>query len=163
MKILLISLAALAVLAIVIQIWGRSLPREHSSRVSLTLPVPPAQVMALLTDFANHATWRTYIKSISVSGGTITEQTSFGPISYVVQDQSDTRLVTRIVADPATSDFGGTWTFTLAPSPTGTALTITEDGFVNPPIMRLFSRYVFGHDANLRQYAAALEARFKTP
>lgn len=162
MKLLLLGIALLTALSLVLYLWGRTIPREHSSQVRLQLPVPPSQVMALLTDFANHATWRTYIKSIAVSGPTITEQTSFGPISYVVQEQSDTRLVTRILADPATADFGGTWTFSLAPSPGGSTLTITEDGFVNPPIMRIFSRYIFGQDSNLRQYATALEKRLDT-
>ncbi len=62
-------------------------------------------------------------------------------------------LIRRIVGG---RDFGGTWTYELAPDGSGTRLTITEEGEVPSPLLRFLSRFVFGHARALDTYLEAL-------
>ena len=63
-------------------------------------------------------------------------------------------MVTRI-ADPHLP-FGGTWTYEIAPTETGSTLTITEKGEVYNPVFRFVSRYLQGYTATHRQLYARL-------
>ena len=76
----------------------------------------------------------------------------------MVEEFKPHRLMTRI----ADSDqpFGGTWTFLLIPTPTGSQITITEDGEVYNPMFRFMSRFVFGHTATMDLFLRALGERF---
>jgi hypothetical protein len=65
------------------------------------------------------------------------------------------RLVRTIVATG--QPFGGKWTFELADAPTGgTRLTITEDGWIDPPFYRAVARWFIGLDARQRDFLASL-------
>ena len=76
---------------------------------------------------------------------------------YFEKMERPSLLVTRI-ADPKLP-FGGTWTYRLAPAAGGTQVTITEDGEVYNPFFRFMSRFVFGYQATLNEFAKNLEAR----
>ena len=65
----------------------------------------------------------------------------------VLESQPPSRLVTRVSATE--QQFGGTWTITIAPDGTGSALRVTEDGWVANPIFRVISRYIIGHHATM--------------
>ena len=56
-----------------------------------------------------------------------------------------------------TQPFGGRWLITLARAGDKTRVTIREEGFVKPPIFRVLSKYVFGHEATLTAYLKDLE------
>lgn len=147
-------------LVLIAYLFGRSLPREHASTVSRDLPVPPEAVLARVTAYQDFPKWRKDVQKVEFDAATntVTEHTGFGPISYRVTEQSPRRMVTTIVADPATSPFGGTWTYEFEPIPTGTRIRITENGFVNPPLMRLMSKYIFGHETTLKKFVTDLAA-----
>lgn len=143
--------------------YGASLPREHKSRIEQQIEAPVAEAEARILDFPNHTRWREGLKAIAVEqpGKLIREESSHGEIRYELMDVAPGRIVTRIVADPKTSAFGGTWTFTLTPVGSGvTRLVIEEDGFVNPLWMRPLAQHVFGHDTTARQYAGSLAKSF---
>jgi hypothetical protein len=59
------------------------------------------------------------------------------------------------------TNFGGTWTIAIdTVLPSGSSVTITEDGWVANPIFRIVSRFVMGHhatmDGMLKKIAAGL-------
>ena len=54
--------------------------------------------------------------------------------------------------------FGGTWTFVLEADGEGTSLSITEDGWIDPPVYRALTRWAFGYDATARAYIDQLAA-----
>ena len=56
--------------------------------------------------------------------------------------------------------FGGTWTFEVAESGSGSTLTITESGNISNPIFRFMSRFVFGYHATMNIYLEDLGSRF---
>jgi hypothetical protein len=115
----------LAALVAIIAIIGARLPREHRVSRTVTLPRPPADVFAAVARNASAS-------SVPVD---------------VLESTPPFRLVTRV--KESETQFGGTWTITIAPADGGSTLTITEDGWVANPVFRFVSRYVIGHYATM--------------
>jgi hypothetical protein len=125
MKWILIALVVVAALVAVIAAIGATLPRDHVASRSLALRRPAVEV------------WLAIMQATAASGV---------PVD-VVESDPPRRQVTRV--KDTERNFGGTWTITITPSPTGSTLTITEDGWVRNPIFRFVSRYVMGHHATM--------------
>jgi membrane-associated PAP2 superfamily phosphatase len=115
---------------------GSLLPRNHKASRTLRLTLPPADV------------WPVLIQATEASDV---------PVDVLERDPPR-RLVTRVTEKE--KNFGGTWTITIAPTPSGSDVTITEDGWVANPIFRFASRFIIGHhatmDALLKQVAKTL-------
>jgi membrane-associated PAP2 superfamily phosphatase len=116
---------------------GSLLPRNHKASRTLRLTLPPADV------------WPVLIQATEASDV---------PVDVLERDPPR-RLVTRVTEKE--KNFGGTWTITIAPTPSGSDVTITEDGWVANPIFRFASRFIIGHhatmDALLKQVAKTLD------
>lgn len=125
MKWILMALVVVAAVVAVIAAIGATLPRDHVATRSLAVRRPPEEV------------WLAIMQATAASGV---------PVD-VVESDPPRRQVTRV--KDTEKMFGGTWTITIAPSPTGCTLTITEDGWVGNPIFRFVSRYVMGHHATM--------------
>jgi len=125
MKWILMALVVVAAVVAVIAAIGVTLPRDHVATRSLAVRRPPEEV------------WLAIMQATAASGV---------PVD-VVESDPPRRQVTRV--KDTEKMFGGTWTITIAPSPTGSTLTITEDGWVGNPIFRFVSRYVMGHHATM--------------
>ena len=63
------------------------------------------------------------------------------------------------IADPDLP-FGGTWTYELKPSGSGTRVTITEDGEVYNPIFRFMSHVFFSQSATIETYLKSLGKKY---
>lgn len=141
---------------------GASLPREHRAAVRLELNAPPESVYAAIADVAGSAEWREDVSEVEVLKEdplTWQETASWGELTFVrTAAETPRRLVHRI--EDTGEPFGGTWTYELMSTSGGTALTITEDGWVSNPVFRLMSRFVFGHYSTLEAYARDLGRRF---
>lgn len=133
MKWVLFAVAALALIVAIVAVVGAMLPRDHVASRTLTVRKPPEAVWALVSNpaFAKDAT-----------GQDLPVET--------IESVPPKRLVTRI-ADP-NQPFGGTWTFAIAPTANGSALTITEAGWVSNVIFRFVSRFLMGHHATMDTY-----------
>ena len=59
--------------------------------------------------------------------------------------------------------FGGTWTYRLEPTASGTRLTITEDGEIYNPTFRFVARFVLGYEGTMTRYLDALEEDLAAP
>jgi hypothetical protein len=140
---------------------GARLPREHRASRSALLRRSPAEVYRVISDVTRYPAWRKDVRAVTpLADQRYREDGGFGPIVYRLEaDEPPSRRVTRI--DDATQPFGGTWTFELAPEANGTRLTITEDGFVDPPLFRFLSRFVFGQTKTIDTYLRELEAEFE--
>jgi hypothetical protein len=83
------------------------------------------------------------------------EEGSHGPITFaVVEAAPPWRLVTRI-ADPKLP-FGGTWTYEITSTNTGSILTITENGEVYNVFFRFLSRFAFGYTSSMDAFLNSL-------
>ena len=154
-------LGAVAVIAVAVVGVGAMLPQDHVAARTVLLAAPPQRVWDVITDVAHYPSWRRGITRVTlepVSAGAPTrwrEHTGSESLGYEMNTTpSHTQIVTRItdVGIP----FGGGWTFDLAPSGSGTALTITERGSVYNPLFRFVSRFVLGHTRTIDEYAADL-------
>jgi hypothetical protein len=155
-----LAVAALVIAAVFAA--GVSLPREHTAAVRVRLDAPPESVYAAIADVARSAEWREDVTSVEVLDADPLrwrETGEWGTLTFVrVQADTHRRLVHRI--EDTGEPFGGTWTYALVSTDGGTALTITEDGWVSNPVFRLMSRFVFGHHSTLEAYARDLGGRF---
>jgi hypothetical protein len=119
---------------------GYFLPVEHEASRSAEFNKPPQEVFALISDLPNYKQWWPENETKAA----------------VVESVPPTRLVTKIVDETA---FGGTWTTEIAPTPTGSRVTITERGEVYNAIFRTLSRFVFGYTSTMDSCLAAAKRR----
>jgi len=137
MKWILMALVVMAAVVAVIAAIGATLPRNHVASRSLALRRPAEEV------------WPAIMQATAASGV---------PVD-VVESDPPRRQVTRV--KDTEKMFGGTWTITITPSPTGSTLTITEDGWVGNPIFRFVSRFVMGHHATMDGMLKAVAKQFE--
>ena len=164
MRWILIVVAVLLVLVLAVVAIGYSLPVRHVAAVSAVIPAPPESVWAAITDPESYPKWRPGVSRVErfpSSNGRFSwrETTDDGVIEYTGEVREPTRhFVARIASTGL--PFGGAWDYELAPSGTGTRVTITERGEVYNPVFRFASRFVLGHTRTLTDYMKALGRRF---
>jgi len=153
-----IVVAALLVAGLVVYLVGRSQPERHTASIRFSVPQPRPAVWAALTDYATMPQWWPAVKATRLEsrpdGTVITWNTD--PRGQVIgfrtrEERAPARLVREIVGDDL--PFGGTWTYELAEENGGTAITITEDGFVKPPFFRGMMKLFMKPDATMRDFA----------
>jgi uncharacterized protein YndB with AHSA1/START domain len=161
LKVAIVAVLVLIVVALVVVAVGYVLPVAHVASRGVTLPRAPDEVFATLSDVAHFADWRgdvTRVDVLSAEPLRWREHGSNGEITFVVAEAvRPLHLVTRI--DDRALPFGGSWSYDLVPSGTGTSLTITERGEVYNPVFRFMSRFVFGHTATMDAFLASLARR----
>jgi len=161
LKLALIALAVLILLVVIVVAVGYALPVAHVASSQATLHQPPDAVFATLSDVSHFPDWRkdvTRVDVLSANPLRWREHGSSGDITFVVVESvRPVHLLTRI--DDRSLAFGGTWSYDLIPSGTGTTVTITERGEVYNPLFRFMSRFVFGHSATMEAFLVALAAR----
>ena len=161
-RILWIVLALVALVAIVTCV-GWLLPVGHEATRSAELSKPPDAVYALVADVKNYSQWWKEITQVDMlvdepNRTTFRQHTSTGPIVMTITErQPPAKMVTKI--DDPDQPFGGTWTWEIAPTPSGSRLTITERGEVYNPIFRFMSRFVFGYTGTMESCLKALKQK----
>ena len=167
MKIVFIVLGALVAIVLLVVLVGWSLPVKHRASRQATYPITsPESLYAAITSVEAFPTWRSKVTSVervaSPTGARSYRETGGdGAILYVVEEEIPSRRFVTRIADPSLP-FGGTWTFELSPSASGTTLRITEDGEVYNSVYRFMSAYVFTHHATIDMYLTDLGKRFGT-
>ena len=144
---------------------GSLVARDHVATCTIELRASPAQVWAALTDWRAFPQWRRNVQRVEPFAAPDGRQgwcetSDWGRLPLVVESSEPERqLVARIADDKL--PFGGTWTYRLEPLPGGgTRFSITEDGFVAPPLFRLLARFVFGYHKTLADWQQMLAAKF---
>ena len=166
LKWLLYIVAGLGGLVALMAIIGLTLPKGHRASREMTFAAAPATVFAVIADVGRYPEWRPDVSRVELlpddgRGVLFREHGKHGAIPFRIE-QSDppSRMLTRI-ADTSLA-FGGTWTYVLAPTPSGgTSLTITEDGEVYNPVFRFLSKVVFSQTATIEGYLAALRKKLE--
>ena len=136
---------------------GRAQPERHRATISFALPKSRAVVWAALTDYAAMPTWWPAIKSIRLetraNGEVITWNTDGHgkEIGFRTKEENaPTRLVREIVGDDL--PFGGVWIYELAEVNGTTHITLTEDGFIKPPLFRGIAKFFLPPEATMRDF-----------
>ena len=123
-----------------IALVGSFLPVAHEASRSADFTQPPETVYALISDLKNYSTWWP-------ENETNVE---------VVEAVPPQKFVTRIVGESA---FGGTWTWVIEKTATGSRATITERGEIYNPIFRTLATYVFGLTSTMDSCLQAAKKR----
>lgn len=146
-----VAASAVAVLALAIAsafALGMMLPRRHVAATSALLPARAEQVWLAISDMGSQTTWRSDIKSVERlpdhEGRAVWMQhTGMGDWALELTEVAPPLRLVATVAD-SSQGFGGTWTYEVAAAGDSTRLTITEHGFVDNPLFRFLSHFVFG-------------------
>jgi uncharacterized protein YndB with AHSA1/START domain len=149
--------------------YGQRLPREHTIKSTIVLTAPVDTVFNVMRRIGNQAAWWSDVRSVRalttrrketweqnmVAGGLVTLE-----VSAVTPPN---RLITTIVAgDGEVADemkWGGKWKFYVFAGPSGTQVEITEEGWVDPPLYRVFMK-VRGETRTIDSFLTSLGAHF---
>ena len=142
-RIAIATVASLIAVLAIIAIVGYFLPIDHQASRTMEFTAPPEAVWALIQDPDSYSTW----------------WAAADVKTAVVESVRASRLVTKIVDE---TQFGGTWTFEIAPGASGSRLTITERGEIYNVIFRALAKYVFGYTSTMESFLAALKLKLET-
>jgi hypothetical protein len=163
MRWIVFAVSAIVLLGVLVTIVGAFLPRGHVASRTARYRQPADVVYRVISDFRSAPAWRPDLKKVEIlpprDGKTVfREHGKNGAMVFVVEEMTPpNRLVNRIVDQSA---FGGTWTFLIAPEPSGCRLEITERGEVFNPVFRVLSRLFFSQTATMERYLRALGSKF---
>ena len=164
MKWILIVVGVIAGLIALMAIIGALLPKAHTASKTTIINKPPEVLWQAMTDCSAFPQWRSDIKNVEVlpdrDGHKVwREDGKNGKLTLeTIEASPPSRLVLRI-ADPDLP-FGGTWTYELQPSGSGSRITITENGEVYNPIFRFMSHVTFSQSASIETYLKALGKKY---
>ncbi len=164
LKWVLIAVGVIAGLFLAMTIAGSLMPANHVVSVTTTLHQPVSAIWEAVSNYENLPSWRsdlTEVKRLPDQNGheVWLEIGEFGeqPLE-VMESIPNQRLVMKIADENL--PYGGTWTLEFSAVPGGTALKITEDGFVEPPLMRFMARKLMGEDFTIKSYLIDLGKKF---
>jgi len=143
MKWILWTMLSLVAVVAAIALIGYFLPVGHEASRSAEFTSPPEHVFALIADPGSYQGWW--------DGANVK--------SEVVERVPPSKLVTRVVGE---TQFGGTWTFEITPTPTGSKVTITERGEIYNLVFRTLARYAIGYTGTMDSYLAAAKLKLST-
>jgi uncharacterized protein YndB with AHSA1/START domain len=164
-KWLFIILGGIALLIAAVRIIGMAIPEKHTATRSAKIPAPPAEVWKVISNPDAFPAWRPDVKRVerlADQNGSPSwrEFDAHGQsIPFVVEESSPPSLLVTRITDP-NLPFGGTWTFEIQPSGSGSTVRITERGEIHNPVFRFVARFFMGYDATMDQYLKALSTRF---
>lgn len=158
-----VAILAVSLLALIAVMAGGRLPPRHAAAVRARYAASPDTVWALVADRLGAASWRRdidLVEPIAASDNVLRwrERSRRRVIEFeALPPVPGRRFTTRIAQDDL--PFAGQWDFDLSPDGSGTALVITEQGEIRPPLFRLLTRHVFGYTHSLEAYHRSLAAR----
>jgi uncharacterized protein YndB with AHSA1/START domain len=151
-------------LIVALLIVGYLLPVAHVASAEARFVRSPAEVFATIADVTRYPEWRPDVSRVELLAEAPRtrwkESGSNGEITFEVEDATPPGQLRTRIAD-RTLPFGGTWTYEVTPSGSGTVVRITERGEVYNPVFRVLSRFVFGHTATMEQFLRNLERKLR--
>lgn len=124
----------------IVALIGFFLPVSHEASRSAEFNKPPEVVWALIADPNSYSGWW---KGAEVK-------------TAVVESVPPKKLVTKIADE---TQFGGTWTWEITPTPNGSRLTITERGEIYNVVFRTLAKYVFGYTGTMDSFLEAAKKK----
>jgi len=162
-KTILLILASIAAVLLFaagsLYLLGRRQPENHVAAIAFVVPSSRATVWAALTDYTAMPKWWPAVKSVR------TETRPNGDVVTWTTDPHGNRMGFRtaesaepshLVREMVGSEklFGGTWTYELTTEGSGTRITITERGYIKPPLFRGMAKLFMKPDATMRDFQA---------
>lgn len=144
---------------------GATLPVAHIATVTATVDASPEVVWGLITDIKGFPTWRSELSEVRLVDdpqGRLSwvEVSKFGELPLTAETTDAPHMLTARISGKDLQ-FGGTWSWEIEQKGAKTEVTITENGEVYSPLFRFMSKFIFGHDTTLKNYARQLEAKLQ--
>lgn len=150
--------------------YGRGLPREHTIKSSIILATAkPDSVFNVMRRVGNYPQWWSDVRSVRALKGRRRESweqnmLTSGLVSMEVTSISPPgRMVTTIIPNEEEAEeeqkWGGTWKYDVFQSPAGIEVVITEDGWVDPPLYRVYMK-MRGEHRTVDSFLSSLAAHF---
>ena len=156
--------AGIALLIVALVVVGSLLPVAHVASAEARVARSPAEVFATIADVKRYPEWRPDVSHVELLADTPRtrwkESGGNGDITFEFEEATPPGRLRARIADRSLP-FGGTWTYEVTPSGSGTVVRITEHGEVYNPIFRVLSRFVFGHTATMEQFLRNLERKLR--
>jgi hypothetical protein len=129
-----------AILAALVVAVGTTMPPRYIRARRARFARPSHEVWRTLSDLDAHHRWRTNVVRVERLGpARFREHYKHGALTYAIDvDDAPVRRVHRIVED-AGMPFGGRWIFELCADGDDTHVTVTEEGLIHNPGLRVFS------------------------
>ena len=141
MKIALIVVVSLIGFVVLVTLIGALMPRTHRATSEITLRQPVDTVYATLRNIGGMTSWWSDLKVservAGVPGERWRQEASGFKMQLDVTDDVPGRGFTTRIVEEKGAPFGGLWVYTVASSPAGTVVSITEDGWIGPPPFRV--------------------------
>ena len=145
---------------------GWLMPSRYGVSQSFLLPVPVADVWAILDDYPGQTAWRRDLIAVDRlpdEGSTEVWRERFersATRSWTVEARSPAWLVRQ--SDLEGGAIQRRWEFALEPvvSPSNTRITLTERGEIRNPLRRFVIRFIIGRSRTLKNLLSDLAGRF---
>ena len=150
--------------------YGRSLPREHTIKSSIVITTAGVDtVFNVMRRIGNYPRWWSDVRSVRPLVGRRKEAweqnlVAGGLVSLEVTLLSPPdRMVTTIIKGEEEGEddlkWGGKWKYHVYTGPSGTHVEITEEGWVDPPLYRVFMK-ARGQSRTVDSFLSSLGANF---
>ena len=162
MKWVLIGTGVFVVLIVIVVAIGMALPVKHTVSRSASFAVPPESLWRAITTIPELPTWRKNLQKVEVlpdrNGHPVWRETDNdgSAITFEMIEAVPPKMLVTRIADTDLA-FGGSWTYEINPSGTGSEITITENGEVYNPIFKFVSRFIIGHYGSIDDYLEGLK------
>lgn len=148
-------------------LYGRAQPREHYVVSSITLVAPADSVWKVIRDIERSPTWWSDVRGVRRLTDKPRESWeqdmgAAGMVRMEITRVVPGRQMTTTILNDEQQDWGGTWTYDVVPTASGTELTITEEGWVDPPLGRAFMK-LRGRYRTIDSFLRSLGAHFGEP
>lgn len=157
-----ILIVIIVLIILLIVLTGYLLPVKHRASTEVLVNSNSENVWKRITNYQEFPSWRTDIKQVKSINETswieVTKNDDELPLTMIRREENQ-KLITQI--DSKDLPFGGNWEFHLKADGERTIVTITENGEVYNPVFRFVSKFIMGHDSNIKTYASDLEKSFK--
>lgn len=160
MRPLILSLAAIVLLAALVLPIGWRLPATREGGVQATIAAPPDRVLAVIADVEAQPTWRDVGAVIRTAGGWVEVTPRGEQITFVAEAMTAAPIRLRFSSD---AGYFGEWQAVLAPVAGGARIEVVERTTVPSPLGRIVARLMFDPTTFAAQYLAGLKTRVEGP
>ena len=151
-------------------VYGRGLPREHTVKSSIVITTAGVDsVFKVMRLVGNYPRWWSDVRSVRPLVGRRKESweqnlVAGGLVSLEITALSPpNRMVTTIIEGEEEGEnamsWGGKWKYYVYAGPSGTHVEITEEGWVDPPLYRVFMK-ARGESRTVDSFLSSLGANF---
>lgn len=145
-------------------LYGRQLPRDHAVTSHIVLVAPADSVFKVIRNVGSYPSWWSDVSSVERVRGARGEvwrehMGRSGTIEVQLKKIVSGRSMEAHVVGGEAQGWGGVWYYEVRNTPSGTEVTMTEEGFIDSPIARAFMK-LRGRYRTVDSFLSSLGAHF---